>query len=132
MAFNLHAIAAPFAAVVTGQPDAILWKQALPYTTADNGKQIPQYADPVPLPDGRVQALDPGELEQLDALNVVGIRRGVWASIDLSAGDRGAKTGGDLLSFNGSVWLVVHVFETWDQSGWCHVAVTKQLDPLWP
>jgi len=126
MAFNLHAIAAPFSAIVSGAT-AGQWQQSTGYETSAAGKREPAYAEAAPI-DLRVQALSGPELQLLDSLNIQGTKRAIYANGDLQGADRKDGKGGDLLTFDGSVWLVATVLETWGASGWCKVAVTKQID----
>lgn len=127
MTMNLHAIAAPFAAVVTGATLA-LWRESTGYTDGPGAKRVPSYTDH-PDTDVRVQAMSSGDLQLLDSMNIQGVKRIVFASAALKAVDRAAGKGGDLLVFGGATWLVAAMLEEWDQSGWCKVALTKQLDP---
>jgi hypothetical protein len=76
-----------------------------------------------------VQALDAKEVQHLDSLNIQGVLRGVWLNGNIEGVNRVASKGGDLLVFGGRTWLVVHVFESWDTDGWCHVAVALQVTP---
>lgn len=126
MVMNLHAIAAPFAAIVTGKTSAT-WLRSTGYTTAASGKRTPAY-DTVPNVDIRVQSLSTDELKLLDGMNIQGIKRAVYVSAKISAADRKDGKGGDLLQFGGATWLAVVILEDWDQSGWCKVALTKQMD----
>ncbi len=130
MAWNLHAIAAPFAAVVTGSVVA-QWLASTGYTTAANGKRTPVYDTAAPV-DVRVQSLSTPELALLDGMNIQGIKRAVYVSAHVQGDDRKDGKGGDLLKFDyhgePTTWLVVTVLEDWDQSGWCKVACVKQID----
>ena len=126
MAMNLHAIAAPFTAIVTGATLG-LWQKSSGYTTDAAGKRVSAYTD-FPGTDMRVQAMSGPELALIDGMGIQGILRAVYLPGDVKGVDRSGKGGGDLLTFNGAVWLVRAVLETWDGSGWCKVAVTKQMD----
>jgi hypothetical protein len=126
MAFNLHAIAAPFAAIVTGA-DTAVWRESSGYTTAPGAKRVPAYVDHADT-DIRVQALSGDELALVDSLNIQGLKRGVYVSAPVKPIDRASGQGGDLLVFHGATWLVVAELEAWDNSEWCKVAVTKQID----
>ncbi len=53
--------------------------------------------------------------------------RAVYANQQLTCVDRVDRTGGDLLNFDNDDWLVIAVLEGWSVSGWCKVAVAKQL-----
>lgn len=122
---NLHALAAPFVGIVN-PPILGTVKIATGYTTAGDGSRVPTYdeTDGVSL---QVQALAGREIQHLDSLNITGVLQAVHLSGFLEALDRDAKKGGDLMLFNGQTWLVVHVLERWPSSGWCRVAIQKQL-----
>ena len=92
------------------------------YTTADNGNQIPTYATQAGV-QGQMQALSSGDLAHLDSLNIQGVLRGFWLNGSIEGVNRLTMKGGDLIVLgDGRKWLVVRVLETWDASGWCHVA----------
>jgi len=126
MAMNLHAIAAPFVAIVTGTTTAT-WLQSSGYTTNPAGMRTPTFT--ATTIDVRVQSMSTPELALMDGMGIQGIKRAVYAAGHLAAADRKTGAGGDLLQFHGETWLVVAVLEDWDQSGWSKVAVTKQMDP---
>jgi len=127
MAMNLHAIAAPFVAIVTGATSG-LWQESMGYSTNAAGKREPVYTSH-PDTDMRVQALSARELAHMDSLNIQGILRKVYLNGYVKGVDRAGTGGGDLLTFNNAVWLVRAELEAWDSgSGWCCVAVSKQMD----
>lgn len=127
MALNLHTMARGFVAIVTGAVKGI-WKSNTGAAATDAaGNRVPVYVD-TPDFDMRVQAMSGTELQLMDGLNIQGIKRAVWANGDVQGVDRKTGKGGDLLVFHGAVWLVQVVIETWDDSGWCKVGVTKQMD----
>lgn len=128
MSINLHA--AVRSAIQAVNTDVLgTWRKALPgYTMAPGAKRVPSYQD-IPGTPMQVQALDAKEVQHLDSLNIVGVMRGFWIAGDVQAGNRSKGVGGDLLVLpSGDTYLVVHVFETWDGSGWCHVAGALQMD----
>ena len=137
MTMNLHAIAAPFVAIVTGAITAT-WRQSAGYTydPSGNGSRIAAYNDTSV--DVRVQSLESDELTLLDSLTIQGIKRKIYLTGNVEGVDRAGKGGGDLIVFGtdagtpltlrGTTWLARLVLETWDASGWCCVAVTKQID----
>ena len=127
MAMNLHAIAAPFVAIVSGAT-AGFWRAAYSYETLASGKRVPLYGTDVPI-DLRVQSLSGRELALMDGLNIQGIMRAVYAPGDIQGADRKDGKGGDLLIFDGDTWLVATVLETWTASDWCKVVAVKQVDP---
>jgi hypothetical protein len=121
---KLQGIASRYVRAVN-PPLAATLRVSTGYTVAEDGTQIPTYQDFLGL-EIDIQALSAGEIKHLDALNIQGIMRGVWMPGNIEGLDRPAGKGGDLLVFNGQLWLVTQVLETWDASGWCHVAVTLQ------
>jgi hypothetical protein len=130
---NLHAIVrGPIRSV---NPDVVATvRVSLGADTLPSGKQVPTFVDQ-PGIVVQVQALAAKEIEHLDSLNIQGDLRGFWISGDVKGLNRPAGRGGDLIIFDGaapeslagSTWLVVQVLETWDASGWCHVAGARQL-----
>lgn len=131
---NLHAIAAPYVAIVNpAVPGALLVSSG--YTTSAAGKRTPAYAASVAVMV-QVQALSSGELELMEGLNIQGVKRGMYLNGDVKGVDRAAGDGGDLITFDssadvpgalqGTTWLVSVVLETWDTGGWCKVGVVKQ------
>src|ERR1019366_1304039 len=101
------------------------------YTSGDHAtgyKQVPIYAADAPVII-QAQALTKKEIEHLDSLNISTAERGVYSPIPLTGVDRTTKSGGDLLVFEGSTWLVLAVLEAWPSAGgWCKVAVQRQMD----
>lgn len=98
------------------------------YTTGANGKQVPSYAAPSPVVI-QAQALSKREIEHLDSMNLSNATRAVYANVLLTGVDRVKQSGGDLLTFDGAVWLVVAVLEDWSlTAGWCKVALSRQKD----
>jgi hypothetical protein len=94
------------------------------YTTADDGTRTPTY-DTTTVISIQLQAMDEGEVRQINELNISGTVRKVYTKGTLSSLDRNAGTGGDLLVFSTATWLVVHTFEQWPD--WVAVAVQKQV-----
>lgn len=121
---NLHAVAGPIVGVVN---PPVIGKVHISrgYTTLPSGKRAPDYDTRLGV-SLQVQALTGPELKQLDGLNIVGVKRGVYLSGDFEALNRAKEKGGDLLEFGGATWLVVMVFETWPD--WCKVAVVEQTN----
>ncbi len=78
----------------------------------------------------QVQALSFGDLQQLDGLNIQGVRRAVYANGAIAGLIRAAQKGGDIITFSpgqfpeGDTWLCVHVLEQWPN--WCKIAITLQ------
>lgn len=94
---------------------------------ADDGEQTPQYAASVPIV-GQVQAIGKKDIEHLSSLNISDCERMVYVDTQLQATDRKEQTGGDLLTFEGRVWMVMAIMEGWSTAGWCRAAVSKQMD----
>lgn len=133
MALNIRAVAN--LAVQSINPDvaAELWQNRAP-TTASTGKRTPNYTKiPVTL---QVQALSYSDLQQMDSLNIQGVRRAIYARNQVASIIRVAQRGGDLIVFprgilpEGTTWLAAHVLERWPS--WCKVAITLQNDDLIP
>jgi hypothetical protein len=124
---NLHAIASPLVGIVN-PPVVGTWRQGDGYTTSPAGKREPTFTD-VPDVPMQVQALEGDDLTLVDGLNIEGLKRAVYMYGDVQGIDRADGKGGDVLIFSGSYWLVVKVLETW-ATGWCKVAVAKQLAPV--
>lgn len=97
------------------------------WATSSAFKRVAAYALPQPI-ELQVQALKAKEIEHLDKLNISDATRAVYANGQLKALNRNDQTGGDLLQFEGAVWLVVAVLEGWTTAGWCKVAVVEQTD----
>ncbi|WP_374413283.1 hypothetical protein [Novosphingobium colocasiae] len=132
---NLRAIANRSTRRINGNLPAIL-QRSTGYTTDDDGRQVPAYADDEPI-SIQMQALTQKEVEHLDRLNISDGQASVFANTQLSSVDRPSQTGGDLLIFGtdaaipeslrGTTWLVVAILEGWPGSGWCKAAVTSQV-----
>ena len=119
---NLHDVCGPCIAAVN-PPIPVSYQQSVGYTTDASGTRRPVYATPVDRVL-QVQAFSEKELAHLQALNIGGILRRVYANGQLASVIRNLEYGGDLLTFNDNLWLVVHVMEQWDT--WCSVAVQQQ------
>ncbi len=98
-----------------------------PPTVADDGTATPRYSDPMPIV-GQVQALGKKDIDHLASLNISNCERMVYVNTQLRATDRRDQTGGDLLTFEGRVWMVLAIMEGWSTAGWCRAAVAKQMD----
>jgi hypothetical protein len=125
---NLHGIVSGAIATINPFVLATLNRSA-GYTTAADGKRTPVYSI-VPNISVQVQALTYGDLQQLDGLNIQGVRRAVYLNGAALAVVRPLQTGGDLFVFpsgtlpEGTTWLVAHVLEEWPD--WYKVAITLQ------
>ncbi|RUV37415.1 hypothetical protein [Mesorhizobium sp. M7A.F.Ca.MR.148.00.0.0] len=127
---NLHGIVSAAIATVNPFVTATL-KRSTGYTTAADGTRTPTYLD-VPGVSVQVQALGYSDLQQLDGLNIQGVRRAVYLNGQALAVVRPLQTGGDLFLFpagtlpEGDTWLVAYVLESWPD--WCKCALTLQMD----
>lgn len=107
------------------------------YTTNPDGTQVPTYNDAVSV-YGDVQALDAGEIQHLDSLNIQGRRMKFYINGNIDGIIRISQQGGDLIiilaggnnqPLAGTIWLTAVVLEYWDS--WCSVAAVmqNQFDP---
>ncbi len=86
-----------------------------------------EYEDPVTI-QVQIQSLSNNELKQVDFVNLQGERKAIYAGIQLYGIDRVRGVGGDIIEIMGRRWLVVQRLEGWENSNWCKVAVTAQMD----
>lgn len=128
---NLHGIVAGAVGAVNPMIVATILESD-GYTIAATGKQVPVYKAPVSV-KVQVQALEFGDLRQLEAMNVQGERRAVYIyGSEWNGISRIDERGGDLLIFperpgaDPRTWLVAVVLEKWPD--WVKVAVTLQND----
>lgn len=127
---NLRAIANQMTRTIN--PNLMIgWRQYSSVTVQADGKVTPSYAASVSI-EAQVQALSRKSIEHLASLNISDCTREVYANAQIQATDRKDGKGGDLLTFEGSVWLVRAVLEGWTTAGWSHVAVSRQLDVVAP
>lgn len=131
MVINVRAIANSAIQVVNPDVAAELWKN-MSYETASTGKRTPVYRKlPITV---QVQALGYSDLQQLDGLNIQGVRRKIYVRNQVASVIRVRQKGGDLVVFpkgvlpEGTTWLAAHVLERWTK--WCTVAITLQDDEL--
>lgn len=130
MGLNLHAIVAGAIGAVNDFTTASIRKSDGTYVTAGDGTRTPGYGQT----DGvsvQVQPITGKDLRMMEALNIEGVDNAVYLNGSLLGATRVGKHGGDLMRFDGKVWLVTVVLETW-RTGWCKVGVTLQKDPPWP
>lgn len=112
---------------------AELW-QSTGSTQAPSGKPTPTYSKtPITV---QAQALSYSDLQQLDSLNIQGVRRAIYVKTQVMSVVRVGQKGGDLVVFpagtfpEGTTWLAAHVLERWP--AWCKIAITLQVDQLTP
>ena len=130
---NVRAAANAQTRVVNPNVSAELWKST-GSTTSPSGKRTPTYRKlPVTL---QVQSLTYSDIQQLDGLNIEGVRRAIYTSTQIAAIIRVQQKGGDLIVFpkgtpgvpEGTTWLAAHTLERW--SNFCKIAITLQDDQL--
>jgi len=74
---------------------------------------------------GQIQNLTYRDLQQLEGLNIQGVRHAVYINGRVDGIIRSQNKGGDLITFSdGTTWLIAHVLEYWPT--WCKVAATLQ------
>lgn len=119
---NLHGIVAN--AIGTVNPlVSISIQRSTGSTTAATGKRSPTYAAPVTVL-AQVQSLTADDLRQLEGLNLQGEMRAVYINGRTDGIIRQDQKGGDLITWNGIVWLNSHVLEYWPD--WCKFVITRQ------
>lgn len=119
---NLHGIVSPYIGVVNPQV-AISIQRSTGYTIQPDGTQVPTYA-PAATVIAQVQALSADDLRQVEGLNIQGEKRAVYINGRTDGVIRENRQGGDLVTFNGTLWLNVHVLEYWPD--WCKFVITRQ------
>jgi hypothetical protein len=127
---DLHSIVAPIVAAINPLLSAT-WQQATGIQQNSSGKRVPTYAPPVPV-NAQVQALTWRDLQQIEKLNIQGIRLAMYIDANIQGVNRAAGTGGDLITLqDGTQWLIGIVLENWGQisgmPGWTKVGVTQQV-----
>lgn len=119
---NLQGVTAGIVSAVN--PAALIQVQrSTGYTTNPDGTQVPTYAAPITVA-AQVQALTYTDLTQIQGLNIQGERRAVYINGRTDAIIRGNREGGDLITWNGIIWLNAHVLEYWPD--WCKFVITRQ------
>lgn len=125
---NLHALAVSVVAAVNPQTPATV-RLCTGYTTAADGKRVPDYDDFPGVPV-QVQALQYQDILKVDALNIQGVRNKVYLNGNWNGLVRRDRKGGDLIVIatgpSAGVWLIAVVLESWPD--WTSAAVTLQLD----
>jgi hypothetical protein len=120
---NLHGIASGYIAAVN-PPEIVSLQISIGATTAADGTQVATFAPSVNV-SAQIQALAYGDLQQIDALNIQGIRRKVYIAGRIDGLVRVANKGGDLITFSdGTIWKVVLITEYWPD--WTSAIITMQ------
>ena len=119
---NLHALVR--GAINSVNPDIpVSIQRSAGYTTSPDGTRVPVYDAPLAAM-AQVQELTAADLRKLDGLNIQGAVRSVYLNGQWNGAVRPGGTGGDLLTFQGRVWLVTAVLDQFPD--WTHMAVTLQ------
>lgn len=96
------------------------------YSTDAVGRQTPSYT--IVTAPMQVQALGYRDLQQIDGLNLQGVRRKIYINGRLDGVVRWLAKGGDLITLSEGpetgVWKIAMVLEQYPD--WCSVAVTLQ------
>jgi hypothetical protein len=123
---NLHSIVGPLIGVVNPNLTVSI-RVSTGYATAADGSRTPTFADPVDVV-AQVQPVSWRDLQQMDGLNLQGVRRVVYLDGEIAGLVRSTNQGGDLITFpDGTIWLVAQILEGFSQTaGWCKAAITLQ------
>lgn len=124
---NLNAIAGPVVAAVNPPTPATVRFSGGSTTNAD-GTQSPKYLTPATPVSAQVQPLSFRDIQQIEHLNLQGMRVAIYLNGELDGLVRVNKKGGDLITIasgvHRGVYLVAQVLEQWE--GWVKVAATLQ------
>lgn len=124
---NLRGIANSLTQAINAN-QTVVWQRSTGFTTDASGKRTPTFS--TSNVQAQIQAIDGGDLQHLDSLNMQGVFRSVYLYGNVAGVVRADQKGGDILKFpqvpGGPVysWMVTLVRETWPQ--WCRVIVTLQ------
>lgn len=124
---NLRALANSRTTTVNPNTIATL-RRSSGSTIRPGGVRVPEYSESQV--SVQVQALSFGDLQQIDGLNIQGVRRALYVNGAVAGVIRAAEKGGDLIVFppgtlpEGDTWLIVHVLEPWSQ--WSKFVITLQ------
>lgn len=123
---NLNAIVGPVCASINDWVTAYM-QQSQGYATEGDGSRVPAYGPMTPM-QVQLQALQYNDLMQVNGLNITGIRHAMYINGAWEPVVRSQREGGDLVTLpDGSVWLIVFLFENWARTGgWSKVCVTLQ------
>jgi hypothetical protein len=123
---NLNAIVGPVCASINDWVTAYM-QQSQGYTTNPDGSRAPAYGSMTPM-QVQLQALQYNDLMQVSGLNITGIRHAMYINGAWEPVIRSQQEGGDLVTLpDGSVWLIVFLFENWNRTGgWSKVCITLQ------
>lgn len=120
---DLHSMASGLVSTVNPMIDVVI-QRCTGYTTNDAGVSTPTYASPETV-SAQVQSLGDAALQQMEDLNIGGVLRQIFVTGTLQSVDRSTGVGGDLVTFGGNDWLVVHVLGQWPD--WVKAVLQKQV-----
>lgn len=131
MPLDLHSIVFPITQVVNGASTIIVRASTGYDDTLDTGELTPLYADPVTL-SADIQPASSGDLRQLEALNVQGVKNVVYVQGSFDGVVRPLLKGGDIIEvpsgLYAGVYLVAVNIETWPT--WCKLGITLQNEDV--
>lgn len=123
---NLHGMAGPIIGAVNPNfPVTVQFSTG--FTVDGSFKQVPAYSPPVPML-AQVQPISTPDLQQLEGINLGGVRWKVYLYGQIDSVVRPETKGGDLVTISSGrhqgVWLVVQVMEQFPD--WCCAAIVQQ------
>jgi hypothetical protein len=124
---NLHGIAGPIISAVNPMIPVSLKISTGPGAIAADGSQDPGYCAPVTV-TAQIQPITTRDLQQLDGVNLGGVRWAIYLYGEVNGIVRPEKKGGDLITIatgrHRGVWLVVQVIEQFPD--WVKAAIVLQ------
>ena len=120
---NLNAIVSR--AISAINPNQLVTVQASTgYVTNADGSRTPSYLPAVKV-RGQLQPLSYSDIQQIEGMNLQGVRQRIYLNGSIEGLVRGKKAGGDLITTpDGRVWKVALVTEAWPD--WTSAVVTLQ------
>ncbi|GBQ07287.1 hypothetical protein [Saccharibacter floricola] len=124
MVLDLYDMALGLTTAVNPLTEGVLRRSSGPvrqddYSVSDGYEDIPVQME--------VQALSTSDLQLLDTLQQQSEARAVYLRGSAQALNRPLQTGGDVLVFEGSEWLITQILEEWGDDEWRKVIVTRQI-----
>ena len=119
---NLRGIANRATSGVNPNISVVIHK-ATGYTTSADGSRTATYSTLTT--QAQIQSLTADELQQVNMLNMQGVKRAAYLNGDWRGVVRIDAAGGDLMEFNGETWKIILALETWPD--WSKVALCLQL-----
>lgn len=124
---NLHGIVAPYIGAVNPLIPVVLQISTGHGAINPDGTETPQYSAPIPV-TGQVQPISTPDLQQLDGVNLGGVRWKIYLYGAVNGIVRPERKGGDLITISTGPhrgkWLVVQVLEQWPD--WVCAAIVQQ------